>query len=119
MNLQKGTANKDYEGSKSHNNSTSNSHNEKLNNCKSEPINCTDDVQINNRQTCDHVKLCQLESSNCRSKNNSGNEKETEDKSEFKESSQKSGKEKRVFIPGDSILKHVNGYEKTGTAKYT
>ena len=86
---------------------------------KSEPINCTDDVQINNRQTCDHVKLCQPESGNCRSKNNSGNEKETENKTEFKESSQKNGKEKRVFILGDSILKHVNGYEKTGTAKYT
>ena len=54
--------------------------------------------------------MCQPESSNCPSKNNSGNEKETGNKTEFKESSQKNGKEKRVFILGDSILKHVNGY---------
>ena len=108
----------------SHNNSTSNSHNEKLNNNKSETSNCTDDVQVNNRQSCDHVKLCHPESSNCPSKNNSGNEnnyainsnnkeKETGSKTEFKESSQKNGKEKRVFILGDSILKHVNGFEIT------
>ena len=113
LNLQKGLANKDYEESKSHNSPGSNSHNEKLNNSKSETTNCTDDIQINNRQSCDHVKLCQLESSNCPSRNNSGNEKETGNKTEFKESSQKSGMEKRVFILGDSILKHVNGYEIT------
>ena len=73
FNLQKGLANKDYQESKSHNNFTSNSHNEKLNNSKSETSNCTDDVQINNRQSCDHVKLCQpeSESSNCPSKNDS------------------------------------------------
>ena len=113
LNLQKGLANKDYEESKSHNSPRSNSHNEKLNNSKSETTNCTDDIQINNRQSCDHVKLCQLESSNCPSRNNSGNEKETGNKTEFKESSQKSGMEKRVFILGESILKHVNGYEIT------
>ena len=57
--------------------------------------------------------MCQKESSNCLSKNNSGYEKKTRNKTELKESSQKSGKEKRVFILGDSILKHVNGYEIT------
>ena len=113
FNLHNGLANKDYEESKSHNNFTSNSHNEKLNNSKSETTNCTDDVQINNRQSCDHVKLCQPESSNCPSKSHSGNEKETGNKTEFKKLSQKSRKEKRVFILGDSILKHVNGYEIT------
>ena len=113
FNLQKGLANKDFEESKSHNNSISNSHNEKLYISKSETTNCTDDVQINNRQSCDHAKLCQPESSNCPSKNNSGNEKETGNKTEFKESSQKNRKEKRVFILGDSILKHVNSYDIT------
>ena len=87
FNLQKGLAKKDYEESKSHNNSISNSNDEKLNNSKSDTTNCTDDVQINYRQSCDHVKLCQPESSNCSSKNNSGNEKETGNKTEFKESS--------------------------------
>ena len=100
LNLQRGITNKNYQESKSHNKFTSNSHNEKLNNSKSETTNCTDDVQINNRQSCDHVKLCQPESSNCPSKNNSKNEnnyannsnnkeKETGNKTELKESSQK------------------------------
>ena len=71
--------------------------------------------------------------SNCPSKNNSGNEnnyainsnnkeKETGKKTEFKKSSQKNGKEKRVFTLGDSILKQVNGYEITknwAPANYT
>ena len=111
--MQKGLANKDYQENKSHNNFTSNSHNEKLNNSKSETS--THDLQINNRQSCDHVKLCQTESSNCPSKKNSGNEinyannsynkeKETGNKTELKESSKKNEKEKRVFVLGDSIL---------------
>ena len=40
-------------------------------------------------------------------------EKETGNKTELKESLQKNGKKKRVFILGDSILKHINGYEIT------
>ena len=108
FNLQKELANKDYLENESHNNFTSNSHNEKLNNSKSE-TNCTDDVQINNRQSCDHIKLCQPESSNCPSKNRSGNEnnytnnsnnkeKKTRNKTELKESSQKKRKGKtRIY----------------------
>ena len=64
--------------------------------------------------------MCQPESSNCSIKNNSGNEnnyinnsnnkeKGKGNKTKLKESSQKNGKEKCVFIGGDSILKHVNG----------
>ena len=72
FNLQKGLSNKDYQENKNHNNFTSNNHNEKLNNSKSE-TNCADDIQINNRQSCGHVKLYQSESSNCPSKSNGGN----------------------------------------------
>ena len=112
----------------SHNNSTSNSHNEKLNNNKSETSNCTDDVQVNNRQSCDHVKLCHPESSNCPSKNNSGNEnnyainsnnkeKETGSKTEFKESSQKNGIGKtRIYTwrQHSKTREWLRNYEKTG-----
>ena len=70
-----------------------------MNNSKSE-INCRDDVQINNRQECDHVKLCQPESSNSPTKNNNENEsnytnnsndkeKEVRQKTELKGSTQK------------------------------
>ena len=45
--------------------------------------------------------------------NSNNKEKETGNKTELKESSQKNGKEKRVFKFGDSILKHMNGYEVT------
>ena len=43
--------------------------NKKLKSDKLE-MNCRDDVQTNNRQSNNHVKSCQLGSSNCRSKNN-------------------------------------------------
>ena len=73
FNLKNGLANKDYQENKSYNNFTRNSHNEKVNYSRSE-VNCRDDVQLKNRQSCDHVKLCQPESSTCPSNNNSGNE---------------------------------------------
>ena len=56
----------------------------KLNNSKSK-INCTDDIYINNRQSCNHVKLFQPESSNCAGKNNSGNENNYTNNSNDKE----------------------------------
>ena len=69
-------------------------------------------------------KLCQPKSSNCtckinnRNENNftninNYNEKETRDKTELKESSQKNENKKPVFMAGDSTLKHVNGYNIT------
>ena len=76
LNLRKRLANKVYQENESHNNFVNDSHNEKLNNSKCE-INWRDNVQINIRQTCDHVKSCQPESSNYPSKNNSGNDKDT------------------------------------------
>lgn len=69
--------------------------------------------------------MCQPEFSSCPSKNknrhesnnyinnNIHNEKETLNKTELKEMPQKNGKEKPVFILGDSIPKRVNGYEIT------
>ena len=77
---------------------TKNSHNENLNNSKSE-INYKDDVQINIKQSCDHEKLCQPESSNFLSTKNRGNEtnytnnksdkeKETQNKLQLRYSSQ-------------------------------
>ena len=77
-------------------------------------------------------KSCQQKSSYCRCKINNRNEnnftninnyneKETRNKTELKESSQKNGNKKRVFIAGDSTLKHVNGYnitKKLDNAKY-
>ena len=48
LNLQRGSANKDYQENNSYNNFTNNTNNKKLNNRKSE-INCRDDVQINNK----------------------------------------------------------------------
>ena len=99
LNLQKALANKDYQEIKAIIISHLIAIMKKLNNSRSE-INCRDDVQINNRQKCNHVKLCQPESSNYPSKNNNGNEsnftnnsndkeKEARHKTELKESSQK------------------------------
>ena len=99
LNLQKALANKDYQEIKAIIISHLIAIMKKFNNSRSE-ISCRDDVQINNRQKCDHVKLCQPESSNSPSKNNNGNEsnytnnsndkeKEARHKTELKESSQK------------------------------
>ena len=99
LNLQKALANKDYQEIKAIIISHLIAIMKKLNNSRSE-INCRDDVQINNRQKCHHVKLCQPESSNSPSKNNNGSEgnftnnsndkeKEARHKTELKESSQK------------------------------
>ena len=69
FNLQKGSANKDYQETNNYNKFPNNSDNEKLNNDKSE-IYCRNGVHINNRQSWDRVKSSQPESSNCPSKNN-------------------------------------------------
>ena len=99
LNLRKALANKDYQEIKAIIISHLIAIMKKLNNSRSE-ISCRDDVQINNRQKCDHVRLCQPESNNSPSKNNNGNEsnytnnsndkeKEARHKTELKESSQK------------------------------
>ena len=56
----------------SYNNCKKNSDNEMLH-IKSD-IDYRDDVHINNRQSCDHVKSCRLESRNCPSNNNNTND---------------------------------------------
>ena len=120
FNLQEGIANKNRQENVGHNNFTGNSHNEKLNDSKSE-TNCTDDVQINNRQSCDHVKLCQPESSNCpRNENNYANninnkEKETGNKQNVEK---RKGKTHIYTLRQDSKTREcLYNYEKT--AKYT
>ena len=68
--------------------------------------------------------MCQSEYSNCPTKNNSGNENNYTNNSNNKRKGNRKQnrikgiitekrKEKRVFILGDSILKHVNGCEIT------